>query len=150
MVMIDTFSGEYEWLSNFYPARIFIKGHGYENVEAAFQAQKCKTEEGKHKYFLAAPSEAKRMGRAEDLVDNWEDIKDNVMLECLREKFQKPNLRSKLLATGNEPLIEGNYWHDNYWGNCTCKRCENIKGLNMLGTLLEIVRDELRKNPHNR
>lgn len=33
-------------------------------------------------------------------------------------------------------------WHDNFWGNCTCVKCENIEGQNWLGKLLMKVRDE--------
>ena len=40
-------------------------------------------------------------------------------------------------------LIEGNYWHDNYWGNCLCPKCKEIEGQNQLGKILMKVRSTL-------
>jgi ribA/ribD-fused uncharacterized protein len=63
---------------------------------------------------------------------------------CLRLKFtQNPELRRRLLDTGDAVLVEGNTWHDNYWGTCTFRRCSKTKGKNMLGKLLMQVRQEL-------
>ena len=39
---IDLFREEYEFLSNFYPAKMEYEGIIYRNAEAAYQAQKCK------------------------------------------------------------------------------------------------------------
>lgn len=37
------------------------------------------------------------------------------MNDAVYEKFkQNPNLAKKLLTTGDEELVEGNYWHDTY------------------------------------
>jgi predicted NAD-dependent protein-ADP-ribosyltransferase YbiA (DUF1768 family) len=63
----------------------------------------------------------------------------------LRQKFSKPEFISLLLNTSNREIIEGNYWHDNYWGSCTCDKCGN-KGLNKLGILLMKIRKELQDN----
>ena len=50
MEKISSFRGEYRFLSNFYQYPFEYKGLVYPNAEAAFQAQKCSTEEGKIKY----------------------------------------------------------------------------------------------------
>ena len=68
-------------------------------------------------------------------------VKDKVMLNFLRIKFMNAELRDKLLETGDSVLIEGNTWHDNYWGNCSCAKCKDIEGKNMLGRLLMQVRE---------
>ena len=68
------------------------------------------------------------------------------MLDGLRYKFAIPELRDKLLATGDQYLEEGNSWHDNYWGNCDCPRCKDTMGRNMLGQLLMQVREEIKNN----
>ena len=39
--VIDSFRGEYDFLSNFYSAPVEYQGIVYQNTEAAFQAQKC-------------------------------------------------------------------------------------------------------------
>lgn len=77
------------------------------------------------------------------LRKNWEEVKDNVMEEIIKNKFSTPELAAKLKSTGKEELIEGNYWHDNYWGNCTCQKCATIKGKNKLGKILMKIRSEL-------
>jgi predicted NAD-dependent protein-ADP-ribosyltransferase YbiA (DUF1768 family) len=58
---------------------------------------------------------------------------------------QNPHLRAALLATGDAELEEGNWWHDNTWGNCKCERCCGVEGYNMLGNILMKVRKELRE-----
>ena len=50
-----------------------------------------------------------------------------------------------LLSTGGGDLVEGNRWHDNFWGRCVCRACRRIGGANVLGTLLMQVRAELRR-----
>ena len=47
--MINQFKEKYRFLSNFYPCPITYEGFTYPNVEAAFQAQKADSEEGKAK-----------------------------------------------------------------------------------------------------
>lgn len=67
-------------------------------------------------------------------------------MECLlREKFSRgTRYRDLLDQTKGEQIIEGNIWHDNFWGNCSCnKRPECVKeGKNHLGMLLMKIRDE--------
>jgi hypothetical protein len=78
---------------------------------------------------------------------DWEpDYKFQVMLELLRIKFSSPRLRERLLSTGQTTLIEGNTWCDNTFGVCVCPDCQakNKSARNMLGKLLEQVRDEIR------
>jgi ribA/ribD-fused uncharacterized protein len=143
--MINIFDGKYDFLSNFYPSRITIDCVSYPTVEHAFQAAKTRSFLKRIEISkLDTPREAKRAGRQVKLRSDWEEIKDQVMYDCLKEKFKDKELRDKLLATGDEELIEGTTWHDNYWGNCSCERCKNIEGKNMLGKTLMRVREELR------
>jgi ribA/ribD-fused uncharacterized protein len=94
------------------------------------------------------PREAKRMGRKVNLRVDWEEHKKGVMLKVVRLKFrQSKKLFHQLLATGKEELIEGNFWHDNVWGNCLCPKCRHIPGQNLLGKLLMQVRRELSQQP---
>lgn len=39
--------------------------------------------------------------------------------------MQNPNIKAKLIETGNEYIIEGNNWHDNEWGYYKCPYCEH-------------------------
>lgn len=66
-------------------------------------------------------------------------------MEILVEiKFVHHDLRKQLLATNDAILIEGNRWHDNVWGSCTCRKCGN-KGRNLLGKMLIAERANIRK-----
>lgn len=144
--IINDFSGDYRFLSNFYQCPFEYKGLTYPNAEAAFQAQKCATEEDKIKYTTTKnPVVAKRMGKKEPgFPSNWDEICYGIMKDILTAKFTVPELREKLKSTGDAILIEGNHWHDNRWGKCTCERCQNKDGQNWLGKILMEVRDSLK------
>lgn len=135
--MIDRFSGRYFFLSNFYSIPVEYEGLVYENNESAFQAQKDPSR--KLEFTSLNPSEAKKLGRHVTLRKDWEDVKVETMKNIVREKFnQNPDLQEKLLATGDEMLVEGNTWNDCCWGVC------NGVGKNLLGKILMDVRKELK------
>ncbi len=139
--MIDRFDGEYFFLSNFSASPFRINYVLFPTMEHYFQANKADNQNDYlHIAYAHAPGEAKRLGRKIQLRPDWEKIKDNVMLTGLRKKFEDPELRSLLLATGDEELVEGNYWGDTYWGVC------NGVGQNKLGKLLMQVREEIKNN----
>ena len=144
--IIDDFRDEYRFLSNFYVHPLEYKGLTYHSAEAAFQAQKCATEEEKVKYTLVKnPVVVKAMGKKEPgFPANWDEISYGIMEDILKAKFSVPERKEKLLATGDAELIEGNRWHDNKWGNCTCERCANKEGLNWLGQILTEIRNNLK------
>ena len=140
--MINKFEGQYEFLSNFFPSVIEYGGIQYPTVEHAFQAAKSLSEEEQAAISIAkTPGIAKRLGRKVVLRPDWEEVKIEVMRQCLAKKFEHPDLCAKLLATGDEELIEGNHWHDNFWGSCSCEKCGG-NGQNQLGKLLMKIRNE--------
>lgn len=144
--MINGFDAEYAFLSNFYDCSVVYRGLKFLNTEAAFQAAKCLNEAEAREFCFLPPNQAKRRGRRVTLRPDWEAVKYDIMLEIVRCKFtQNVELQAKLLATGDEELVEGNWWHDNTWGNCSCDRCIDKEGKNWLGNVLMQVRDELRK-----
>src|SRR5574343_185272 len=124
MNIIKEFQGEYRFLSNFFPSEIVIGGILFPTNEHFYQAMK--TNDYKQMLVIAkakTPGEAKKLGRIVKIRDNWEDIKEEIMWVGLWEKFNNLILREKLIKTGNCLLIEGNYWHDNFWGRCNCESC---------------------------
>jgi ribA/ribD-fused uncharacterized protein len=142
---IASFKGKYRFLSNFYDAPTWYEGVLYPTSEHAFQAAKTLDPEERERIRkLETPGKAKRAGRALKLRDDWEDVKLRVMYEVCLAKFLREPLRSKLLDTGDAELIEGNYWHDTFWGACVCEDCP--EGRNELGKTLMVVRKDLR-NP---
>lgn len=140
--MIDRFTGEFAFLSNFYSARIFYAGMSWATTEHAYQAMKSLDMQYRNRIRLAAGAgRAKRLGRGAKLRDDWENIKIGVMEEIVRRKFQEhPALAQRLLQTGEAELVEGNTWGDTFWGVC------RGVGDNHLGKILMKVREELRGN----
>ncbi len=134
---IDKFRGEYSFLSNFYiePDGTF--------VERDFQAGKASNKEDLEFVLKATtPSDARKRGRSRAIQvrRDWEEVKVDLMLRLVRQKFKDhPLLAAKLLATGDVVLVEGNTWGDTFWG------AVNGKGKNTLGVILHIVRYELRR-----
>ena len=136
--MISSFTGQHDFLSNFYPYPIKYNGLLYASTEAAYQAQKT-LDEGERKRFTGLNAkDSKRMGKKVKLRNDWESVKVQVMEDVLREKFKIGHLKEKLLATGTEELVEGNTWGDKYWGVC------GGVGKNMLGKLLMKIRAEMK------
>lgn len=146
--IIRNFHGEFEFLSNFADCPIFYLGMNFNSTEAAFQA--AKTNEFEERLAIQmcdTPGKAKRLGRRVTLRPDWEQVKDQVMLDLLRLKFTKGSrLADRLDATGQAILVEGTTWHDQYWGVCVCPEHKGI-GKNILGQLLMQVRAENRGHP---
>ena len=144
--VIDEFKGDYSFLSNFYNKYQFeFEGLTYHSSEAAFQAQKCSTEEEKIKYTkITNPVVAKQMGKKEPgFPSNWDEISYGIMKRILMAKFSVPELKEMLKDTGDAILIEGNKHHDNRWGKCLCNSCKNKEGQNWLGKILMEIRETL-------
>ena len=144
--MINCFDGEFAFLSNFYESPISDGEITYPTVEHYFQAMKTPSmEEAMEIAAASTPGRAKRLGRKCQLRPEWEEIKIPVMRSALRKKFSDPELKAKLLATGDQHLEEGNTWHDNFWGVCYCDRCQDTMAYNHLGKLLMELRKELKE-----
>lgn len=142
---ITDFHGEYEFLSNFYEVSITYNSLTYGSSEAAFQAQKCMTDEERAAFTEYRPSKSKSAGRRVKLRSDWEDVKVGIMEEIVRAKFtQNEELSQRLIDTGEKILVEGNNWGDVFWGVDT----RTGKGENHLGKILMKIREELRRNYH--
>jgi len=156
--MIDKFEGRFRFLSNFYPCKIEHKGIKYPSVEHFYVAMKV-TEmqliDGI--YYTAAdfremisrisnPGDVKKIGSRVKIRRDWDDKKLEFMNWAVREKFKDETLAEMLISTGDQEIIEGNWWHDNFFGSCSCVKCGN-KGQNNLGKLLMRVRDDIRTSP---
>ena len=139
MIVIDKFEGELAFLSNFYDAEVEYEGIKYPTNEHAFQAAKSLNPARRLEIaMLDTPGKAKQAGRNLQLRHDWEQVKYDIMLDIVFAKFyQHPELATKLLATGDAELIEGNWWNDTTWGVC------NGVGSNWLGRILMMVRARL-------
>jgi ribA/ribD-fused uncharacterized protein len=141
MPPITAFRDAYFFLSNFSESPIVFDGQSYPTVEHAFQAAKTfDLEQRKLIQEATTPATAKRLGRAVALRADWEQVKFDIMHALLKQKFERPDLRQALLATGDAELIEGNTWNDRTWGRVLVKG--QWIGKNRLGELLMRVRAE--------
>jgi ribA/ribD-fused uncharacterized protein len=121
-------------------------------VEKEFQAQKHRGHPFRQAMIRNAktPAKAKWLGRKWKLTDEelfmWESCKLDLLLNLLRYKLQTSDkFRNWLLATDRMPIVEINWWHDNYYGDCVCDqrpKCRQ-RGENILGRALEQIRLEL-------
>jgi len=158
MTAIITFyspSEPYGFCSNFshHPVDIFgrtwpTSEHAYQGCKPVYEAMR----DAVHRAYK--PAKAAALGRTCQLRPDWERIvvgsrlslpgevriKDTIMYEVVKAKFQQnAGIRAELLATGEAQLVEASP-RDAYWGwGC------NHRGLNKLGLILGIVRDELRR-----
>lgn len=145
---ITSFTGEYEFLSN------FSRAGGLIPVEYSYQARKALLP-GQAEWVMRAgtPGEAKQRGRRVTLLPGWDGQKRAVMLDLVLEKFSAPVLRDKLTATRGRALVEGNGWGDTYWGAVPRDGHSHgglpvwygdeglLLGHNWLGRILMMVRD---------
>lgn len=144
MKMINSFEGNTYFLSNFFEKEFTFLTGSWKSAEHAFQAMKT-LDSQEQEWVRSAPTPgiAKRRGRVVKLRPDWEQIKDFTMEAILRAKFSDPELKRKLILTCDYGLCEGNTWHDNYWGDCSCPKCAGIVGRNQLGKTLMKIREDL-------
>ena len=137
MTIINEFDGDYTFLSNFYYCTLNYEGITYESAEAAYQASKTLDMDIRKSFTFLTPGKTKREGKKIKLRENWENIKLKIMEEIVRTKFnQNLDIKQRLIETNDAILIEGNNWHDYYWGVCAGK------GENHLGKILMKIRNE--------
>lgn len=152
---ILSFAGEYRWLSNFWPVTVKFDSLEFATTEHAYQA--AKADRYADRLHLSedggadlSPGQAKAYGQNVNLSPLWnDDTAMRVMLDLTRQKYdpaRNPALTERLLATGDARIVEGNTWHDNRWGDCTCGKYKEClpRGMNWLGSILMQVREELR------
>lgn len=139
MNQITSFSGKYRFLSNFWPAKVRLDGEIYPSVEHAYVAAKSTDPEFRKRIKQTdRPGDAKKLGRRLTPRPDWYEIRVRIMEDLVRQKFNDPGLKEKLLSTGREELVEENTWGDTFWGVC------RGVGDNHLGKMLMKIRAELQ------
>ncbi len=139
--MIDSFKGQYAWLSNMAlldePINDGITT--YVSVENYYQAHKASEKYWPDQVDLT-PQESKKWGKHLPLRHDWNQIKNDVMWEALQHKFGQKKFQALLLTTDTQELVEGNWWNDTYWGVC------KGVGQNTLGKMLMQIREGLQEH----
>lgn len=119
------------FLSNLYAAPVTYNGVEFSSSEAALQAAKCpeRAEEFQH----LRPEEARRLGQTVKLRPDWKEIREDVVYEVCKAKFeQNPLLMQWLVDTGDAELVPGDSW-----GDITEESC--------LGKILMRIRTEVKE-----
>ena len=139
---ITKFTGDTEWLSNYLESPIHIYGKTFKSVEAAYQSQKCLTRQ--NEFCSLDSTSASNLGHKVELRQDWHEVREDIMYQCLLAKFKPGSLfAKKLIETGDKHIMYSNRWHSNFWGMCNCRACKMQDKHNKLGLLLERVREEL-------
>ena len=156
MSYINSFRGRFVFLSNFYSCKIEHKGITYPGVEHYYVALKVTGMQFiDGVYYTGADfreliakikdtNDVKKIGKIVKIRSDWNEKKLGFMEWGVREKFKDINLADELLSTGDLELIEGNNWHDVFWGKCSCPKCGG-SGENYLGKILMKIREELKQ-----
>lgn len=142
--VINSFRDAYLCFSNMYCVPVYYEGVSYPSVENAYQAAKTDNVPLRGPFRFYRPQESKLKGRELKLRKGWDSgLKLSVMEELCWYKFSTDEFcRRKLLSTKGVTLIEGNTWHDNFWGSCMCTKCSE-EGKNNLGQILMRIRMQL-------
>lgn len=133
---------EYSEFSNFAPYGVAFDGRWWRTVEHYFQAMKFHDSDYRERIrSCSKPKHAKALGMTREipLRSDWEEVKDQIMLDAVKCKFKThEHPRNLLLSTGLAHIAE-NAPMDAYWGVGP-----DGNGLNRLGKILMQVRGELQ------
>lgn len=118
------------------------------HVEGTFQAAKHEGHPWRQLILnKMSPGQSKRFGRLWELSREellaWDRRKWYVMSELISLKLYYPEFCRWLAATGTMKIVEFNWWHDNYWGDCQCIKCFRKGANNHLGQILMKQREQL-------
>lgn len=141
--MIQQFSGDYRWLSNFATCYVELEGITYFSVEHAYMS--AKSDDPQWKEFCRTEHQAGNVKKASQfitLVPDWETKKIQVMQILLEQKFTTYPFNRQLFNTEDKYIQEGNTWGDKFWG----VDLKTGAGNNMLGKMIMEIRSRLTED----
>lgn len=149
-----TFYGKNSPYSNFYYVEFEYKGYKVTSSEQAFMLEKALTFDKsmvERVLSTANPAEIKKLGRKVKNFDEkkWNEVRYDIMVDILCAKFSVEPLKSELLSTGIEFLVEASPT-DKIWGaglalsDPRLNYAKYYPGRNLLGHALMDARARLR------
>jgi len=133
---------EHRWLSNMTYVKIEYDGIIYPSTENFYQAMKYKDQDIRVHISTLKPHEAKAYSRANKMTSLvFEEKKLQIMEYAQKHKYSQEPFKSKLIATGDVLIEEGNWWGDKFWGVDIKTR----QGENHLGKIIMKVRQEIKQ-----
>lgn len=141
-VLLFRSNGNLPILSNFFKFKFSYKGITFSSAEQAFQHRMAifhsRPDIARNILMASHPTEAKFISKRVKKCEQWHESKHSIMADVLQAKAdQCAKFTESLLKTGRKRLIH-NIDTDSYWG-CGA----DLLGRNMMGTLLEELRDKL-------
>lgn len=144
------------FLSNFYPSKFIVDNNTFNCNEQYFMKKKQELFDSSNIKLAASimnetnPKNIKKFGRQVNYYNDeiWNKHKIKIMYDGALAKFsQNPELKTKLLATGEKILVEASPY-DRIWG-IGFNKDDAIKnkekwGQNLLGQVLMQVRNEFK------
>ena len=145
---VPSFRDEYSWMSNMHKCKVVYNGQMFPSSEHAYMYAKMKHSETPDKmhyleFIRLEPKKTKNFTKKLKLNWYWHHVKGDIMKVICYSKFDlNPDLADKLMATGEEPIEEGNTWNDTYFGVIIDENGNKV-GWNVLGRILEDIRYNL-------
>ena len=149
-------SGPHGFLSNWYSGKFVLDGFTYQHVEQHTMAEKAKLFNDTKMYEkilrTEEPKTCKALGKKVTpfVPEEWNKVKYEIVKTANRAKFdQDPELKEKLLATGDAILAEASP-RDRIWGiGMGAAKASELdpsewNGQNLLGKILMELREEYR------
>lgn len=149
------FWGNSDIFSNFLYSPFRHQGIMFKWSEQAIMYRKAKlfgAEKIADKILKAqTPKQCKDLGRSREIAfdgEVWDKVKEDIYKSVLIDKFSLPQLKRKLLDTGDKILVEASPF-DKIWGigladdHPDAENPSKWRGQNLLGKVLMEVRSEL-------
>jgi hypothetical protein len=115
MILFNSKSRDYGWLSNFHRCEVVYEGDIYPSVENAYQAAKTVIPAERAPFRVYVSWCAKACGQQVTMRPDWTDrFKLDLMRSLMEQKYSIPYLRILLLSTGAHTLEED--VPDPFWG----------------------------------
>ena len=135
-------SGRFAILSNFFEHKLLVQGVVFRSAEHAYQYKKAlfhgRRDISARVLRSRTPHLAKQAAKSINQSKAWQECKSKEMAKILEEKAKQCEVfRKALQNTGTKHLVH-NTETDSFWG---CG--EDFRGLNMLGSLMEVLRQNL-------
>ena len=127
-----------------------VNGLCFQGPEGLYQALKF-PHDSEHQKLIAGERsgmEAKRRAYQNSSTrPDWDDVKVDAMAYTLAQKLsQHPGeFSAALLTTGENPIVEMSH-RDSFWGAKPEQGYGILTGINVLGQLLTILREQLRRH----
>lgn len=149
MARIDNFIGKYAFLSNTFASEVAFDGETYATVTHAFEASKTNDPHKRSVIRRAStPRLARSMGRGIHFRSNWWGDSESIMRSLILDKFTAyPDLKAKLICTGDLLLVEGTGDEDDRWGAHVYEKSGRdpmLLGQNKIGLILMEIRGAFR------